>query len=146
MSIEILTDKCVGCKLCVKACPFGAISMEGKLAVIDFDKCTLCGACVEACKFDAILLRREEEKTEDTADFKGVWVVAEQKKGVIQSVTYELLGKGRELADKLDSELAVVLIRIPPKPPEFRYLYPSCLLRLIQTSSTPLPFDVLGRA
>ncbi len=110
MSIEIITEKCVGCQACLKACPFGAISMEGKLAAIDFDKCTLCGACVDSCKFDAILLRKEEAVTQDISAYKGVWVVAEQNKGVLQSVTYELLGKGKELADKLEAELCAVLL------------------------------------
>ncbi|NQT94982.1 MAG: electron transfer flavoprotein subunit alpha [Candidatus Omnitrophica bacterium] len=110
MSIEIITDKCVGCQLCIKACPFDAIYMEGKLAVIDFDKCTLCGACVESCKFDAILLRKEEEIKQDISAYKGVWVIAEQKNGIIQSVTYELLGEGKKLADKLGVELCAVLL------------------------------------
>lgn len=38
-------------------------------------------------------------------EFKGVFVFAEQKNGNIHRVSYELLGKGRELADKLNVEL-----------------------------------------
>lgn len=110
MGIEIITEQCVGCQACLNACPFGAISMEGNLAVIDFDKCTLCGACVDSCKFDAILLRKDEVVVQDISAYKGVWVVAEQYKGVVQSVTYELLGKGRDLADKLGVELCAVLL------------------------------------
>lgn len=41
---------------------------------------------------------------------KGVWIFAEQEEGNIHSVTYELLGKGRELADKLQTELCAVLL------------------------------------
>ncbi len=43
-------------------------------------------------------------------DFRGVWVAAEQRRGEIHKVTYELLGKGRELADRLGTELAAVLL------------------------------------
>ena len=110
MGIEIITEQCVGCQACLKACPFGAISMEGNLAVIDFDKCNLCGGCVDSCKFEAILLRKDEVIAQDISVYKGVWVVAEQYKGNVQSITYELLGKGRELADKLGVELSVVLL------------------------------------
>ncbi|MFA5096856.1 MAG: 4Fe-4S binding protein, partial [Candidatus Omnitrophota bacterium] len=46
MSIQIIIEKCTGCSLCVKACPFGAIKIADKKAVIDLNKCNLCGACV----------------------------------------------------------------------------------------------------
>jgi electron transfer flavoprotein alpha subunit len=39
---------------------------------------------------------------------RGVWVFAEQKKGRLKSVVYELLAKGRELADALRTELSAV--------------------------------------
>ncbi|MDD5669225.1 MAG: 4Fe-4S binding protein, partial [Candidatus Omnitrophica bacterium] len=54
MGIQVITEKCTGCTVCVKTCPFGAITVTNKKAVIDFNKCTLCGACVSACKFNAI--------------------------------------------------------------------------------------------
>ncbi|CAB1262279.1 electron transfer flavoprotein subunit alpha/FixB family protein [Clostridium sp. MT-14] len=44
------------------------------------------------------------------ADYKGVWVFAEQRDGNLQKVALELLGKGRELADKLGVELTAVLL------------------------------------
>ena len=54
MAVSVLNEKCVGCGLCAKACPFDAIKIEARKAVIT-DKCTSCGACVESCKFGAIV-------------------------------------------------------------------------------------------
>ena len=41
---------------------------------------------------------------------KSIWVIAEQEDNKIHPVTYELLGKGRELADKSASKLCSVLL------------------------------------
>lgn len=109
--ITVIEEKCVGCKQCIKACPFEAIEMQGKLARIDLTKCTVCGACVETCKFDAIeIAEREEDLKIDHSRFTGVWVLAEQFDGHIESITYELLGEGRKLADELGMELCAVLL------------------------------------
>lgn len=114
MSIKVINEKCTGCTLCVKACPFAAIEIANKKAVIDLDKCTLCGACIEACKFDAILLTKispsEIEFPRKKEEYKDVWVFCEQKNSVIQNVAYELLGKGRELADGIGVDLCGVLL------------------------------------
>jgi electron transfer flavoprotein alpha subunit len=109
-SIRILDEKCVGCKLCVKACPFDAMSVENRLAVVDLEKCTLCGACVDACKFDAIELDKETGPVGDLSGYRDVWVFAEQDQGRIQSIAYELLGEGRKLADELGMNLCAVLL------------------------------------
>jgi len=112
MSIQIIVEKCTGCALCVKSCPFGAIQVKDKKAVIDLNKCNLCGACVPACKFKAIFLEKPVASCvlPDIKDYKGIWVFIEQKNGKIQSVSYELLGKAQELAKKLHCEVSGVLI------------------------------------
>ena len=112
MSISIIIEKCTGCSLCVKACPFDAIRVMDKKAQIDLHKCTLCGACRDACKFKAVLLEKAPAKCDlpDIKDYKGIWVFIEQKNGRVQSVSYELLGKAQELARKLNCQVSGVLI------------------------------------
>ena len=53
MAVQVLKDKCKGCTKCVKSCPFEAITMEGKLAVIG-TACTGCGQCIKVCPQNAI--------------------------------------------------------------------------------------------
>jgi electron transfer flavoprotein alpha subunit len=112
MGIQIINEKCTGCALCVKACPFSAITIAAKKAVIDLHKCNLCGACVSSCKFKAIFLEKpsEEISKADIDGYKGVWVFAEQKKGKVQPVAFELIAKARELAAKLNTYVAAVLL------------------------------------
>jgi indolepyruvate ferredoxin oxidoreductase alpha subunit len=52
-ALTVDTDKCVGCKMCMKlGCP--AISMKDGKAVIDHTQCVGCGICQEMCKIGAI--------------------------------------------------------------------------------------------
>ena len=107
--IEIIREKCNGCELCLKTCAYDAIVIVDKIAEIDLDKCPLCGACVSACPFDAIFIRKYGQKTIDRKLFKNVWIFAEQKRGEIAPVVFELLGKGKELVQQRESELIAVL-------------------------------------
>jgi len=52
--VEIDEKKCGLCSLCVNACPYNAISIEGEKINIDKFKCKGCGTCVSVCPTNAI--------------------------------------------------------------------------------------------
>ena len=91
MGIRVISEKCNGCKLCIKSCPYSAIEIVEKIAAIG-DNCNLCGACVEACPEGAILITRGKSEKKVPEGYRGVWIFAEQRDGKVASVVYELLG------------------------------------------------------
>ncbi len=107
-SIKIIKEKCVGCKKCVGACPFNAMAVEEKKAVI-LDNCTLCGACVDACRFEAIDLQKDAVERADISQYEGIWVFCEQFDNQLRTVGLELLGQARGLADQLHTQVTAVL-------------------------------------
>ena len=55
LSYRIDPDQCIGCTLCAKKCPAGAIRGELKRThVIDPNQCIKCGQCFTVCRFDAV--------------------------------------------------------------------------------------------
>lgn len=108
MAVNVIKEKCRGCSICVKNCPFEAITMENKLAVIG-TACTGCGVCVEKCPFQAIEKTEEQKDTVDLSEYHDVWVFAEQREGALMPVVKELLGEGRKLADEIGCSLCTVL-------------------------------------
>ena len=102
-------ELCILCGQCVEVCPFNGVEMRAD--AIEFtDSCRLCRVCIKACPVNAIWLEKSEPAgTVDKEQYKGVLVFAEQRQGKVQPVTYELIGKGLELAGKLGEAVAVYL-------------------------------------
>ena len=78
---RIQLDKCVGCGLCTKVCPYNAISVdkEKKKAEVVEAACAGCGTCGAECPFGAIEMRhftdeqinaQIDEATRENADKK----------------------------------------------------------------------------
>jgi len=63
---------------------------------------------VDACPENAIIIK--EAETIDLSEYKGVMIFAQQRKSEVHPVSYELLGKGKELADTLNEPLYAVII------------------------------------
>ncbi len=47
-------NACIGCRMCVKACEYGAVTVENNLAYVDDSKCQKCGKCAEVCPTGAM--------------------------------------------------------------------------------------------
>lgn len=109
MPVWIIEDKCTGCGLCVRACPYGGVEVEDKLARLT-ERCTHCGACLDSCKFEAMASDLEVEAAPDFSAYQGVWVVAEGRDAELHPVSLELLGEARRLAADLGQDVAAVLI------------------------------------
>ncbi|MFH1951533.1 MAG: FAD-binding protein [Pseudomonadota bacterium] len=104
MSVVVHEEKCKGCKLCVAACSYAAISVQEKKAVLNAE-CTNCGACIDSCEFGAITFEGSQERIRmDVAPFTGIYVFIEQSNQTASKVSLELLGKARGLAKEFSKQ------------------------------------------
>ena len=113
------SEACIGCGRCVRACASGGIVVEGerpsRCARVT-DGCILCGGCVDACPVNAISIERDEAAgTVDLDAYRDIWVfVQTDEHDAVAPVAYELMGKGRELADARGCRL-VALVGMSPE-------------------------------
>lgn len=112
----IIGDKCIGCTKCVKVCPASSLEMfltdaeKAILAEIEAQKAAQAAAGAPPAPPAADEDDEEAALQKFLSKYRGVWVFVEQSDGVAQKVSWELLGKGGELAKKLGVELCAVVL------------------------------------
>jgi electron transfer flavoprotein alpha subunit len=134
---RVIEGKCIACGArCESSCPINIIAMnDAGEPVITSEKCIGCVKCVKVCPAQAIdmFFTPEEQQILDDlmktaaveveeddpearalaaklALYRGVWVFIEQTEGEPARVSWELLGKGRELADAIGVELIAIVL------------------------------------
>ncbi len=135
--VRLVPGKCIACGArCQSSCPVDGIQMnDAGEPQIELSKCIGCLKCVKVCPGSALeifytkeeleilaALAGQQDLSEEEADpeelarrelvaaYRGVWVFIEQTEGEAARVSWELLGKGRELAAKLGVELSAVVM------------------------------------
>ncbi|MFZ5969560.1 MAG: electron transfer flavoprotein subunit alpha/FixB family protein [Bacillota bacterium] len=84
----------------IKICPFSAIEYDGNQLSINA-ACKMCKICVKKSP-DVFEWVEEEIIAVDKSAWKGIAVYVDHVEGEIHPVTYELIGKARELAEKIN--------------------------------------------
>ena len=58
-TLQLVPDRCVGCRMCQTVCPQNVWEIRNKKAVIaDLEACMECSACAMNCAEEAITVRR----------------------------------------------------------------------------------------
>jgi len=103
---QILLEKCIGCLKCVKACPGNALEI-----FYSPEELEILAALAEQKELAEEEIDPEERaRRELVAAYRGVWVFIEQTEVEVARVSWELMGKGAELAKKLGVELCAVVL------------------------------------
>jgi electron transfer flavoprotein alpha subunit len=103
---EIVLAKCIGCLKCIKACPGNALEIFYSAEELEL----LAKLSDQKELPEAEADPEEIARRELVAAYRGVWVFIEQTEGVAARVSWELLGKGAQLAASLGTELCAVVL------------------------------------
>ncbi len=112
-TLDINREKCIGCSLCIKACPHDSLYMKDKKAYVN-DSCVLCGFCLDVCPVNAISINKENKNSSNISEYNDIWIYGETHDNLILPVVFEIISKGRELATKLNCKVKVLIIGDKP--------------------------------
>ena len=102
-------DKVGNIEEIIKICPFGALeNKDGKLEINA--NCKMCKMCVKKGPKGAVEYIEEEVVKIDKSKWNGVAVYVDHVDGDIHPVTFELIGKARELANKVNQKVYCIFI------------------------------------
>lgn len=93
----------------ISICPFGALEEKDNMLQINA-ACKMCKLCVKKGPQGAIEYVEEAVETVDKDKWKGIAVYVDHIDGIIHPVTYELIGKARELASKINHPVYAVMM------------------------------------
>jgi len=96
------------CEKLIQICPFGAIKKEGDGISISME-CKLCKLCVKNGE-GAVSFEEDQTESIDKSMWNGIAVLCEHFHGKIHDVTFELIGKARELSKVTDHKVLVVML------------------------------------
>ncbi len=106
--IKIHQDKVVSPAELIALCPFKAIE-EHKGEISINAACKMCRICIKKAG-DVFEYVEDAAPGVDKSQWRGIAVVAELLDGAIHPVTFELIGKARELAAKVDYPVYCLMI------------------------------------
>lgn len=106
--IRFNAQKCTLCGKCVETCPFGALHMGEKGIVVN-EKCRMCKLCIKTCPEKAIRFE-QKAKAFDKEKWRDFLIFAEQERGDIHPVAYELIGEAKKMAKKVGYKVNCVII------------------------------------
>lgn len=93
----------------LELCPFGALEeIDGKVEINA--ACKMCKMCVKKGPEGAFEFEEDEKVVINKDEWKGITVYVEHSDGEIHPVTYELIGKARELAAKINHPVYCVFV------------------------------------
>lgn len=102
-------DKVVNVQELLDICPFDALEeLDGKIVINS--ACKMCKLCVRKGPKGVMELVVETIQEIDKSQWKGICVYVDHTEGDIHPVTYELIGKARELANQIGHPVYAVFM------------------------------------